>query len=64
MNNLQIIQMVRGYQTRGHEAAKIDPLGLPKKPPFISHSRKDPPKVCVHSFVYSFTYSLIYSFIY
>ncbi|CDJ60702.1 2-oxoglutarate dehydrogenase, putative, partial [Eimeria maxima] len=32
----RLIQMVRGYQTRGHELASIDPLCLPRKPPYCS----------------------------
>uniref|UniRef100_A0A0G4FH86 2-oxoglutarate dehydrogenase, mitochondrial n=1 Tax=Chromera velia CCMP2878 TaxID=1169474 RepID=A0A0G4FH86_9ALVE len=39
----RIIQMVRGYQTRGHELAQTDPLGLPRSPPFVPLARKDPP---------------------
>lgn len=28
--------MIRGYQTRGHELAKISPLSLPAKPPYCT----------------------------
>lgn len=39
----RVIQMVRGYQMRGHEMAKIEPLGLPPGPPFASVARKNLP---------------------
>ncbi|CDI82531.1 hypothetical protein EAH_00028730, partial [Eimeria acervulina] len=32
----RLIQMVRGYQMRGHELAAINPLSLPRKPPYCS----------------------------
>jgi len=41
----RIIQMVRGYQTRGHELATLDPLALPKQSPFIPVTRKESPRI-------------------
>ncbi|XP_026189909.1 2-oxoglutarate dehydrogenase, mitochondrial [Cyclospora cayetanensis] len=32
----RLIQMIRGYQMRGHELAKINPLSLPRKPPYCT----------------------------
>ncbi|KAL8453711.1 hypothetical protein Emed_000742 [Eimeria media] len=32
----RLIQMIRGYQTRGHELANINPLSLPRKPPYCT----------------------------
>ncbi|CEM08891.1 unnamed protein product [Vitrella brassicaformis CCMP3155] len=39
----RIIQMVRGYQSRGHELANIDPLGQPRRPPYTSVARTEGP---------------------
>ncbi|KAL8435371.1 hypothetical protein ACSSS7_002559 [Eimeria intestinalis] len=32
----RLIQMIRGYQTRGHELASVNPLSLPRKPPYCT----------------------------
>lgn len=39
----RLIQMVRGFQTRGHELAKTNPLSLPRRPPFCSERGAESP---------------------
>lgn len=38
----RVMQLIRGYQTRGHEIAKIEPLGLPTCPPFTTVAKNKP----------------------
>lgn len=51
----RIIQLVQGYQSRGHEFAKIDPLGLPHEPPFVSEARRDARRIPIDYQAYGFT---------
>lgn len=51
----RIIQLVQGYQSRGHEFAKIDPLGLPHEPPYVSEARRDARRIPIDYQAYGFT---------
>lgn len=51
----KVIQLVRGYQGRGHEFAQIDPLGLPHEFPFVSTARRDARHIPIDYKSYGFT---------
>ncbi|EPT30542.1 putative 2-oxoglutarate dehydrogenase e1 component, mitochondrial precursor [Toxoplasma gondii TgCatPRC2] len=51
----RLIQMVRGYQMRGHEIAAVNPLSLPQETPFVSGSRGPTPAGTLDFEAYGFT---------
>lgn len=51
----RIIRLVQGYQSRGHEFAKIDPLELPHTFPFVSAPRCDARLTPIDYKTYGFT---------
>lgn len=51
----RVIELVRGYQSRGHEFASIDPLKLPDDSPFVSAPRRDARRRPIDYKSYGFT---------
>ncbi|PFH32870.1 putative 2-oxoglutarate dehydrogenase e1 component [Besnoitia besnoiti] len=51
----RLIQMIRGYQMRGHELASVNPLALPQEAPFVSSVRGRYPAGKLDFETYGFT---------
>lgn len=51
----KVIQLVRGYQGRGHEFAELDPLQLPHNFPYVSTVRLDARRLPIDYRAYGFT---------
>jgi 2-oxoglutarate dehydrogenase E1 component len=59
-NQFLVMSVIRGYQTRGHLIAKLDPLGMtysyygPRRP---TDERNPPPKTAIHDRIMEFSQS-------
>eukprot|EP00920_Eleutheroschizon_duboscqi_P034313 GHVT01082480.1.p1 GENE.GHVT01082480.1~~GHVT01082480.1.p1 ORF type:complete len:1008 (-),score=159.05 GHVT01082480.1:884-3907(-) len=54
VDTTRVVQLVRIYQTRGHEMAKTDPIDLPKRPPFAPTARsRKPPLTSLEAYGFS-----------